>query len=109
LSSHAVPLDERALAALANSPMALDVYAWLAQRLCRIREGKTQFVAWANLYDQFGQGFSRARKFREVFFDVLIQVWSQYPAAAFDVDERGMTLEASPPPVPRQFLRAVDR
>jgi hypothetical protein len=29
LTKHAVPLDERAIAALANSPMALDVYAWL--------------------------------------------------------------------------------
>ena len=33
LSRHAVPLDERAIAALAHSAMALDVYCWLAQRL----------------------------------------------------------------------------
>ena len=31
LSRHAVPLDERAIAALAHSAMALDVYCWLAQ------------------------------------------------------------------------------
>jgi len=33
---HAVPLDERALAALSHSAMALDIYAWLAQRLHRV-------------------------------------------------------------------------
>ena len=33
---HAVPLDERALTALAHSAMALDIYTWLAQRLHRV-------------------------------------------------------------------------
>jgi hypothetical protein len=30
LQHHAVPLDERAIAALSHSAMGLDVYAWLA-------------------------------------------------------------------------------
>jgi len=34
--THAVPLDERALAGLAHSSLALDIYAWLAQRLHRV-------------------------------------------------------------------------
>lgn len=33
---HTVPLDERALAGLAHSAMALDIYTWLAQRLHRV-------------------------------------------------------------------------
>src|SRR3954470_21815224 len=45
LGQHAVPLDHRAVAALASSSMALDVYVWLAQRLHRIPSGKPQFVA----------------------------------------------------------------
>jgi hypothetical protein len=36
LGRHAVPLDHRAVAALAGSSMALDVYVWLAQRLHRV-------------------------------------------------------------------------
>ena len=58
LASHAVPLDERAIAALANSPVALDVYAWLAQRLHRIPKNKLQQVSWPALYEQFGQGIA---------------------------------------------------
>jgi hypothetical protein len=49
LQRHAVPLDERAIAALSHSAMALDAYAWLAQRLHRIDPGKPAFIAWAAL------------------------------------------------------------
>jgi len=39
LQNHAVPLDEQALGGLAHSAMALDTYAWLAQRLHRVPQG----------------------------------------------------------------------
>src|SRR3954451_5963846 len=55
LTRYAVPLDERAIAALAHSATALDVYCWLAQRLHRIPDGKPQFVPWPALHEQFGQ------------------------------------------------------
>ena len=64
LSRHAVPLDERAIAALAHSAMALDVYCWLAQRLHRVPSAGQQ-ISWQALHDQFGQGYARVRKFRE--------------------------------------------
>jgi hypothetical protein len=54
LGRHAVPLDHRAVAALASSAMALDMYVWLAQRLHRVPLGKPQFVAWTTLHEQFG-------------------------------------------------------
>jgi hypothetical protein len=38
LANHAVPLDGRALAALQHSSLALDIYTWLAHRLCRVRK-----------------------------------------------------------------------
>jgi hypothetical protein len=99
LTKHAVPLDERALRALANSPMALDVYAWLAQRLHRVHPSRPQFIAWASLHLQFGQGFARVRDFRRAFLDVLDTVHAQYRAARVEADERGITLRHSPPPV----------
>lgn len=99
LTKHAVPLDERALRALANSPMALDVYAWLAQRLHRVDHLHPQFIAWTSLHLQFGQGFKRLRKFRETFLDVLDTVHAQYRAARIEADGRGVTLRHSPPPV----------
>jgi Plasmid encoded RepA protein len=100
LGRHAVPLDHRAVAALASSSMALDTYVWLAQRLHRVAPGKPQFLAWAVAYEQFGQGFARVRDFRRRFLQTLAQVKTAYPSARISADEQGLTLEHSPPPVP---------
>ena len=100
LGQHAVPLDHRAVAALASSSMALDMYVWLAQRLHRVPAGKPQFVAWASLHEQFGQGFARIRDFRRRFLQTLHQIGSAYPAARITADDKGLTLAHSPPPVP---------
>jgi hypothetical protein len=99
LKAHAVPLDERALAVLSHSAMALDVYAWLAQRLHRIEKPHRQFIPWPAVKDQFGADYTRLRKFREVFMQALRQVVAVYPAAKIDVNEQGIFLYTSPPPV----------
>jgi Plasmid encoded RepA protein len=99
LLSHAVPLDERALAALSHSAMALDIYAWLAQRLHRITLGQKAFISWPALQSQFGWHYMRLRDFRRVFREALVQVLSQYRGARLDLGEGGMSLWASPPPV----------
>ncbi|NBB23423.1 plasmid encoded RepA protein [Runella sp. CRIBMP] len=108
LVQHAIPLDERALAALAHNAMALDIYAWLAQRLHRVDRFKPQFVGWQNLKEQFGMGYSEIRKFRQVFKKTLEIVKNQYLDAKFVVDDKkGMYLHNSPPPIPpktRVFL-----
>jgi hypothetical protein len=98
LGRHAVPLDPRAVAALASSSMALDVYVWLAQRLHRVPTGRPQFIAWDNLHEQFGQGFARIRDFRRSFLHTLSHVGSAYPTARITADDHGLTLSHSPPP-----------
>ena len=99
LQRHAVPLDERAIGALSHSAMALDVYAWLAQRLHRIPKPHRQFIPWPVVKEQFGPEFSRLRKFREKFMDALRQVHVVSPAAKLDVTDHGLFLYTSPPPV----------
>ncbi|MCA9182353.1 MAG: hypothetical protein KDA51_12895, partial [Planctomycetales bacterium] len=81
LQNHAVPLDHRAVGAIAHSSMALDIYAWLAQRLHRVPAGKSQLVPWVCLHEQFGQGYARIRDFRRAFTDTLRQVRVIYPNA----------------------------
>ncbi|AMV24008.1 Plasmid encoded RepA protein [Gemmata sp. SH-PL17] len=99
LERHAVPLDRRAVGALSGSALALDVYTWLAQRLHRVPTGKPQFIPWTGVYDQFGQGYARIRDFRRRFLETLRQVQAVYPQARLTADEKGVTLEHSPPPV----------
>jgi hypothetical protein len=104
LIRHAVPLDERAIAALSHSAMGLDIYAWLAQRLHRVQPGKPQFVPWVALKAQFGWHYSRMRKFRDVFRQTLDTVLSQYRGTRLELDGRGITLHHSPPPVKGRFV-----
>jgi hypothetical protein len=99
LTSHAVPLHERALMALSGSAMGLDVYAWLAQRLHRVDPRKPALVPWKALQGQFGWHYDRTRDFRRVFRQTLRLVHSQYPEAAIELDRRGMMLRHSQPPV----------
>lgn len=104
LTRHAVPLDERAIAALSHSAMGLDIYAWLAQRLHRIPAGAAHRVAWLLLQAQFGADFARLRKFREKFLIALKQVAAVYPAARIEADDEGLLLRPSAPPVPKTSL-----
>jgi hypothetical protein len=105
LSQHAVPLDERAIAALAHSAMALDVYCWLAQRLHRVPHGRGQFIPWTAIYEQFGQSYGQLRFFRRDMLKTLHQVRTAYPSARFDVDGKGMQLLNSPPPVAKRLVQ----
>ena len=104
LTRHAVPLDERAVAALAHSALALDVYAWLAQRLHRVPVGRPQRVPWSVLREQFGPSYGRIRKFREKFLHTLAIVHAQYRGARVMADQRGLKLSHSAPPVPARAL-----
>lgn len=71
LKNHAVPLDYRAVSALQHNALALDIYKWLAQRLCRISQNRPVFLPWPAVQLQFGQGYSRLRDFRAVFLKTL--------------------------------------
>jgi hypothetical protein len=110
LQKHAVPLEEGAISRLAHSAMALDIYAWLAQRLHRIPKDEPQFVPWARLHEQFGQGFARIRAFRSKFLEALRQVKAVYSAARLEEEidgsgqPRGLTLCNSPTPVPKLMV-----
>ena len=99
LVNHAVPLDERAVGALSHSAMALDVYAWLAQRLHRITKEQPQFITWIALKEQFGYHYDRLDNFKRLFTHTLTLVHSQYHNARFKVDGQGLTLQHSQPPI----------
>jgi hypothetical protein len=102
LREHAVPLDERAIAALSHSAMALDVYAWLAQRLHRIDPRHAQHVSWEALHEQFGSGYRSIRKFRQVMKRTLALVLARYPSAKLTIRADGIELVHSPTPVVRR-------
>lgn len=100
LAKHAVPLDCRAIGALKNNAMALDVYSWLAQRLHRIPSGNGQFVSWTAIKGQFGNGYASMAKFKQVFRHTLKIVHMQYNKARIkEVPNRGFNLQQSASPI----------
>jgi hypothetical protein len=100
LVEHAIPLDERALAALSHNAMALDVYAWLAQRLHRVKD--VQFITWKAMKDQFGTGYDRMADFKTQFRKVLKIVMLVYREARItEAKNEGFHLFNSPSPVPK--------
>lgn len=99
LQRHAVPLHPQALRALSHNTMGLDLYAWLAQRLYRIKPGHQQLVPWKPLKGQFGWQYGRMDNFKRVFRLTLRDVLIHYSAARVEEDGRGLILYHSAPPI----------
>jgi len=51
------------------------------------------------LHGQFGTGFKLARQFKPHFVEALAAATAAYPDAKVDVEESGITLRPSQPPV----------
>ena len=91
------------------SALALDVYAWLAQRLYRIDPHKPAFISWAALKEQFGPDYDRMDNFKRFFRKTLARVRDRYEAARVELDDRGMTARNSLPPVARRLGIVVQK
>jgi hypothetical protein len=104
LTKHAVPLDYRAIAALRHSSLALDIYTWLAHRLCRIEKPAGVMLSWENLREQFGQEYHDTKNFKREFRDGLRQVSAVYPDAHIDLTPGGLILMPSRPPISQTMI-----
>jgi hypothetical protein len=99
LLAHAVPLDPRAIGALQGSALSLDIYAWLAHRLCRIRKDAGLPIYWKNLRDQFGQEYKDSKDFKKQFLVSLKQALAVYPDARVEQITGGLRMFPSAPPI----------
>ena len=97
-----VPLDIRIVNALKKSPLALDLYAWMTYRYFYLK--KETLIPWRLLSHQFGSDYTRVRDFKEKLKAYLVAVHTAYPAARFDMDDRGLTLKPSPPSIQPKLL-----
>ncbi|SEI14409.1 replication protein RepA [Paraburkholderia hospita] len=98
ITAHCIPLDLRAVLALQQSPLELDIYQWLAYRMFSLKSASRP--TWLQLYNQFGSSYGRLRDFRADFLKALNSVKSVYPRLNVDYSESGLILLPSPTPVP---------
>ena len=88
-----VPIDMRAIKALKQSPMALDIYTWLTYRASYLK--RPTVIPWSSLALQFGSDYSRLRAFREAFLQELKKVVLVYGQVQVEASEQGLIVKPS--------------
>lgn len=84
---------------LSGSALALDVYTWLAHRLCRVRKDGGIPLWWMQLRNQFGQEYKSDKDFKREFRKSLAAALKVYPEARVEEVTGGIRLYPSPPPI----------
>ena len=88
-----VPIDMRAIKAIKQSSMALDIYAWLTYRVSYLK--RPTVIPWASLALQFGSDYARPRDFKQAFIAELRKVMVVYQSLQVDVSENGLCIKPS--------------
>ncbi|SDD96489.1 RepA protein [Belnapia rosea] len=104
LKKHPVPLEEGAIRAISNNSQALDIYCWLAYRLHVLPQART--VSWPALYAQFGSSYKKLAHFKMRFVDSLKIAIAVYREAEVELDNKGLVLKPSRPPVAPKLITA---
>jgi hypothetical protein len=99
LRDHPVPLQEAAIRQLRDRSMSLDLYVWLAWRLHTLT--KSTPISWSAVHAQFGAGFDKLFHFKPRLTEALAAAVAAYPEARVELDEKGVILHPSRPPVTR--------
>lgn len=92
-----IPVDIRAINALKNSSLALDIYFWLTYRLGYLK--KTTYISFENLQLQFGSGYHDTPQgkyeFKRKFLHQLKKVTTIYSQAKLTINDSHILLHPS--------------
>lgn len=93
-----VPVDLSAIRALGGSSLRIDMYIWATYRMYYLR--RMTRIKWADLSNQFGAQYGRARAFKAAFIKELAAVQIVYPALNAEVTQDYLILRPSLTHVP---------
>ena len=103
ITAHPVPADFRALRALKQSPLALDLYAWIAYRAHRVNQHERGvFVTWRQLQEQVGADFADTKNFKAKIKPALAKVLALYPQLRVRIVDGGIELKPGPNLIPQR-------
>jgi hypothetical protein len=88
-----VPIDMRAIKALKQSPMALDIYTWLTYRVSYLK--RPTIIPWAALAMQFGSNYAQTRQFKAAFQTELKKVLLVYSQVQVEAGDTGLIVKPS--------------
>ncbi len=96
-----VPVDMRALRALKRSPLALDLYAWLAHTAFSAnRKREPRIVPWEGLHAQMGAEYAELRQFRAKVLLALNKIQLVYPTLKLETTTSALIVHPSPTAIP---------
>lgn len=96
---HPVPVDLRAIHALKQSSLALDIYTWLNHRMSYL--DKRARIPWKSIEQHIGSDYNDPREFRRWAKQALIKINAIWPELQFELDRGGLILKPSRPHVQR--------
>jgi hypothetical protein len=96
------PIDTKAIAALKRSPLALDLYAWCAQRsyVATKQNRASRCITWQMLAEQFGGDYAHRQHFRAAVKRALEQVKAVYPGLNVEYVRGGLRIHPGATAVP---------
>jgi hypothetical protein len=106
-----IPVDIRAINALKDSSLALDIYFWLTYRLSYLNVPIE--LSFEKLQMQFGSGYEDTKQgrydFKRKFLIQLKHVLTIYPKANVKILEKGLKISPSPTHVPKKSFNKVKK
>lgn len=102
ITGYSVPVDMRALKALKNSSLAIDLYAWCAYTNFKLLKSDhdKKFVPWRALVKQLGCEYGDIKDFKKKAKATLKKIKLVYPFLDVKYVNGGVSFNRSWPPVP---------
>jgi hypothetical protein len=102
------PVDVRALRALNNSPLALDLYGWATYKTYAVTmKGQPQFVSYHDFMAQLGADYGTVKDFKKKLHSCLRKVQAVYPQMKIEAVTGGIRIYPSKPAVPPTMPRTL--
>jgi hypothetical protein len=93
ITTRPFPVDLRVLRALKQSPLALDLYAWLVHKnYAASAKGRPIFVDWKGLEAQLGGEYERTRDFRRAARNALKTITLLHDGRPLEEAENGLRI-----------------
>lgn len=100
ITASPVPVDMRALKGLKNSPLALDLYAWITYTAYQTQQtGQERSVSWGQLHEQFGSEYKKLEEFARKAWNSLLKIQSVYPELNVERVRGGILVLPSKPSI----------
>ena len=101
ITSLPVPLDMRALKALKNSSLALDIYAWATYKVFSLGKASLpdQFISWESFSKQIGSEYSDVKNFKKKCKEAFFKVKMVFPDLNMDYAHGGFVIHAGEPSI----------